>query len=146
MKKLKFKSNLRFFLIIALLLFAFVQCDETDTRFPYVSVYVKLSLDTQLGNMPVGQYKEISGYGLGGLIIYRNDYNEFQAFDRACTYEASSECKIKDEVSIFTCPCCESQFIMTGEIAGSVFQGPANQALRQYNCYFDGLNTITVSN
>ena len=67
------RVNLRFFLIITLILLIFVRCDEDETPFPYISVYVTLSLDTQLGNMLVGQYKEIDGYGVGGLIIYRKD-------------------------------------------------------------------------
>lgn len=144
------RVNLRFFFITTLILLIFVRCDEDATSFPYISVYVTLSLDTQLGNMLVGEYREIDGYGLGGLIVFRKDYNEFQAFDRACTHEASSDCILiedPDYAGIYTCTCCESEFWMLGaDFAGTVKQGPATQPLKQYRCTFDGINTIRVSN
>ena len=150
MKKINLKSNLRFFLITTLILLIFVRCDEDETPFPYVSVNVILSLDTQLGNMLVGQYKEIEGYGVGGLIIYRKDHAEFQAFDRACTHEASYDCILfedTDYTGIFKCPCCESEFwMLSADFSGTVKQGPANQPLKQYRCSFDGINTIRVTN
>jgi len=150
MKKLNLKPNLRFFFIITLILLVFVRCDEDETPFPYVSVYVTLSLNTQLGNMLVGEFREIENYGLGGLIIFRNDFNEFQAFDKACTHEASRTCVLIEDTDysgIFKCPCCESEFWMIGsDFSGSVKEGPANQPLKQYKCYFDGINTIRVTN
>ena len=147
MKRLISKSNLRFFLIPILILLIFVRCDENETPFPYVSVNVTLSLDTQLGNMLEGEYKTVDGYGIGGLIIFRAEQTEFLAFDRACTYEASKECVLNDEGSFFECPCCGSKFWMAGkDTAGTLMQGPANYPLKQYNCHFNGTNTVTVTN
>ena len=147
MRRIISESNLRFFLIPILLLLIFVRCDEDETPFPYVSVNVTLSLDTQLGNMLEGEYKTVDGPGLGGLIIFRADQNEFLAFDRACTYEASMDCILTDEGSMFECPCCGSKFWMvSNDIAGTVYQGPASYPLKQYNCYFDGVNTVRVTN
>lgn len=147
MRRIISKSNLRFFLIPILILLIFVRCDEDETPFPNVNVYVNLSLDTQLGNVLVGNYVEVDGYGVGGLIIFRIDNNEFLAFDRACIYEASRDCILTDEGSMFECPCCGSKFWMAGaDIAGTVYQGPARYPLKQYNCYFDGVNTVRVTN
>lgn len=150
MRRIISKSNLRFFLILILILSVFVRCDKNEIPFPYVSVYTKISLDTQLGNVLPGNYAEVDGYGIGGLIIFRVDNNQFMAFDRACTYEASSTCKLADEDhdGMFECPCCGSKFWMVNseDIAGTVYQGPANYPLKKYNCYFDGINTITVTN
>jgi len=140
-------SNLRFFFILILILSIFIRCDDNEIPFPEVSVNVTLALDTQLGNMLVGEYRTIDGHGLGGLIIYRADRNEFLAFDRACTYEASRKCVLEDAVSFFKCPCCESEFWMVGvDIAGSVYQGPASYPLKQYNCYFNAPNLVVVRN
>ena len=151
MKQIILKSNLRFFLIITLLLLTFVYCDdEKETPFPYVRVDAYLSLDTQLGNMLVGTFKEVDGYGLGGLIIYREDHNKFLAFDKACTYEASSSCVIQEDAEfsgVFECPCCESEFWMVGsDLSGTIKQGPASVPLKQYNCSFNGVNTVRVTN
>lgn len=148
MRRIISKSNLRFFLIPVLILLIFVHCDENETPFPNVSVYANLSLDTQLGNVLAGNYVEVDGYGVGGLIIYRIDNNEFLAFDRACTYEALSSCVLTDDDSMFECPCCGSKFWMVNseDIAGTVYQGPANYPLKQYRCSFDGTNTVMVRN
>lgn len=144
------KSNLRIFLIAILFLSVFVRCDDNETPFPNVSVYANLSLDTQLKNVLPGDYVEVDTYGIGGLIIYRADATNFLAFDRACTYEANHSCILTDEDhdGIFECPCCGSQFWMVNsvDIAGTVYQGPANYPLKSYNCYFNGTNTVTVTN
>ena len=124
MRRIITKSNLRYFLIPILFLFLFIQCDDNETPFPYVSINVYLALDTQLGNMVVDSYRFVEGYGLGGLIIYRKDFNVFLAFDRACTYEASKDCALQEDdvyAGIFECPCCGSEFWMVGsDLAGAV--------------------------
>lgn len=150
MRSIISKSNLSFFLIPILILAFFVRCDKNETPFPNVSVYVTLSLDTQLKNVLPGNYVEVDNYGIGGLIIFRVDNNDFLAFDRACTYEASHTCILEDSDhdGFFDCPCCESRFWMVNsvDIAGTVLNGPANYPLKQYNCYFNGTNTVTVTN
>jgi len=150
MRQLFSKSNLRFFLIPFLVLLMFVRCDDNETAFPNVSVNVYLSLDTQLGNMLIDSYKFIDGHGVGGLIIYRKDHHIFMAFDRACRHEASRDCIVEEHpefTGILQCTCCESEYWMTGiDLAGSIKQGPAKAPLMQYNCYFDGTNTIRVTN
>ncbi len=144
------KPNLRFFLIPIIVLLIFVRCDDDETPFPNVSVNVILSLDTQLGNMLVDTYKFIDGHGIAGLIIYRKEQNTFLAFDRACRYEASKNCAVDDDdefAGVLDCPCCDSEYWMTGlDLAGSIKQGPTKSPLKQYNCYFDGINTVRVTN
>jgi len=143
-------SKVRFFFIPILILLLFVRCDDDEIPFPYVHINAILYVDTDLGNMTVGQYTSIDGYGLGGLIIYRKDYSEYLAFDRACTYEVSRSCKLEDDDTfdgILQCPCCSSKFWMTGEdLAGSNYQGPASVPLKQYNCYLSGMNTLIIKN
>ena len=128
----------------------FVRCDDDEIPFPYVSVHAILSLDTELDNMLIDSYKFIDGYGLGGLIIYRKDHNIFLAFDRACPHEASRDCILEEDddfTGILVCPCCSSEFWMTGlDLAGSIKQGPTRVPLKYYNCYFDGINTVRVTN
>ena len=148
MKRIISHSNLSFFLISILILLIFVRCDDDETPFPNVSVYAILSVDTQLGNVLPGNYVEIDGHGVGGLIIYRVSNSDFLAFDKACTYEASKSCILLDDSEMYECPCCESRFWMVNseDIAGTVYQGPASYPLKQYNCYFNGANSVTVTN
>jgi len=149
MKRIISKSNLRFFLISILILSVFVRCDDNETPFPQVSIYASLALDSQLGNMLPGESKTIDNYGIGGLIIYRLDQNTFLAFDRACTYETSRECVVNhDGGNTYECSCCGSQFQILQFIDSPimVIQGPANYPLQQYNCLFNGINTVTVTN
>ena len=148
MRTVLLKSNVRFFLILLLILVVFVRCDEDEIPFPDVYVNVTLQLDTQLGNVLVGEYVEVDGHGVGGLIIFRASQNEFLAFDRACTYETSSECSLEDEVGYYNCPCCGSQFWMISntDLAGTLKQGPAKSSLKQYNCYYNPPNQVIVRN
>ncbi len=145
------KSNLRFFLIPVLFLLFFVRCDEDEIPFPHESFYANLALDTQLGNMLPGESKVIDNlyYGVGGLIIFRVDQNTFLAFDRACTHEATKECLVNHlGGNTYECECCGSQFqiIQSTDVPVMVIQGPANYPLKQYRCFFNGTNTVTVSN
>ncbi len=104
-------------------------------------------LDTQLGNVLVGEYVLVDGYGLGGLIIYRAEFNSFLAFDRACTHEATRTCVLESDGSMLECPCCGSEFWMVNnDIAGTVHLGPAVYPLKKYSCTFNGTNSVIVRN
>ena len=62
----------------------------------------------------------------------------FSIFDRAVFpgyLKAIAHFGVLDNDPILFCECCDSQFII---IDGSVSEGPANQALKKYNTYFDG--------
>ena len=89
-------------------------------------------------------YNNIWGYeylngGFGGIIITKDMNDNFIAYDRACTYDIDSQCSVSGQSindPVLICEqCCDSQFII---IDGSVTNGPANQALKRYNTYFDG--------
>lgn len=81
--------------------------------------------------------------GIGGIIIVQGHNETFMAYDRACTYETNGNemnenCIIYDTPNqyIFSCQqCCKSKFSI---IDGSISEGPAGQALKAYNTYFDG--------
>lgn len=98
--------------------------------------------------MLVDTYKFVDGYGIGGLIIYRKEQNTFLAFDRACRYEASKSCTVDDDefTGVLVCSCCDSEYWMVLDMEGTYKQGPAKANLKQYNCYYDGANTIRVTN
>ena len=148
MKKTISKSNLRFFLILVLFLIIFVRCDEDEIPFPYVTVNATLYLNNL--NLGIGEHDYVENYGVAGLIIYQRSINEYLAFDAACTYEASSNCKVHDGddfTNILECPCCGSKFWMVIEgQEGWPNLGPASIPLHEYRCYFDNANTLRISN
>lgn len=148
MRRIISKSNLRFFLIPILILLIFVRCDEDETPFPYV--YVNATIYLNELNLGIGEHDYVEGYGVGGLIIYQKGINEYLAFDAACTYEASNDCKLQDGTAftnILECPCCGSKFWMTGaDQEGWVYKGPANVPLKEYKCFFNDANTLQITN
>lgn len=142
------KPNLRFFLILILLLAIFVRCDDNESPFP--NVYVNATIYLSNLSLGIGEHDYVEGYGVGGLIIYQKDLNEYLAFDAACSYEALASCKVHDGTdftNILECPCCGSKFWMTGaDQEGWVYYGPAKTPLKQYSCSFDFANTLRITN
>ena len=124
---------------IILILLLLVSCDK-NSQFPSVDVNISIPITMpQYSNI----YNNLWGYeyingGVGGIILMQG-MDEFIAYDRSCTNEKNSNCIISgDNPSdlILTClNCCSSKFIITD---GSVSEGPANQALKKYNTFFDG--------
>ncbi len=139
-------SKIHNFLLFIFLSLSFIRCDDNPNPFPYVNVNITLSIDTQLGNMNVGEHKFIDNAGYGGLIIYRKSEYEYQAFDRACPHDYKDNCILNDDDDfneILICPCCKSKFLLSQ--SGSVFNGPAIKPLQEYNTYLQG-NFLRISN
>ena len=132
--------------LVLFLLLAF-SCEEDITPFPNVSINLTLAIDTDLENMTYNQFKLINGYGYGGVIIYRDAEGDFQAYDRACTYDYNEGCILEphpDFNEIMECPCCGSSFWLSPN--GQVYKGPAQRPLKQYTVYQLSGNMIKVLN
>ncbi len=112
---------------------------DSANQFPETNVYLEIPITMPLYNNTYGNlwaYNYLTG-GIGGIIVVQG-MDEFIAYDRSCTFEMNSECIISGQSindPILLCNCCGSQFVI---IDGSVSEGPANQALKKYNTYFDG--------
>lgn len=149
MNKFISKSKIRFFYLPFLLVVLFAQCDDdTASNFPHIYVNTTIYID-QIGFIAEGEHAFVDGYGLGGLIIVRIFENNYATFDRACTHEAKSSCVLEDDpdfYGILVCPCCGSKFLMTGEQAGSIFNGPAKRNLVEYKTVMTGPNTLVIQN
>ncbi|MFW5915994.1 MAG: Rieske 2Fe-2S domain-containing protein [Bacteroidota bacterium] len=136
----------------------FIGCEDQRQPFPYARVDVTLNIDTELENVP-----EKTGYvfigpedcsdaescGYGGLIIFRLNQNNFQAFDRACPYNPKKKCLLEPfgedkSNNILSCPCCGSLFDLGDN--GKNIQGPAIRRLKQYEAYKSGTNQLRVQN
>ena len=113
-------------------------CKKDTFYFPSVSFRLDLGLDNQLATIGSGGVLFVPGYGVKGLVVYR-DYNDsYFVFDRACTYEKDFSCQV-DTTSIqgvLKCPCCNSRFLL-GETADPI-NGPASYPLVRYSAFIDG--------
>jgi len=121
--------------IIILIVFA---CNKDTYDFPYVLIRLDLGLYSDLGQLGPGEVLFKDGYGVKGLIIYRDTDNNYFVFDRACTHEIDFSCAVDTSSfsSVVECPCCNSRFLL-GESADPI-KGPASHPLMRYNAYIDG--------
>ena len=121
-------------------LFIIITGCGNDYNFPNVDVNITIPITMPQYNNIYGNlwgYEYLNG-GVGGVIVVQG-MEGFLAYDRSCTFEANSDCIISGQNindPILSCEnCCNSKFIITD---GSVTEGPANQALKKYNTFFDG--------
>ncbi|MCR4680017.1 MAG: hypothetical protein K5636_00185 [Bacteroidales bacterium] len=91
-----------------------------------------------------GGYIYLTG-GVNGIIVYRLDEWNFNAFDRACSYDWKEQ-----ESWLFVAPdglrlidsLCGSTFNI---LDGNVLGGPAKYPARRYNTHFDGMRLRVYS-
>lgn len=129
---------IKYFKLIILYIFCFLySCDKHTVYIP--DIYVSFS--TPISDIPgIGQAIYVNNQGVKGVIIYQVDFNEYLAYDRACSYNPSEACEII-ELNDILAPnflvdsCCGSQFFITD---GTPSQGPASIPLKQYQCWGDG--------
>jgi nitrite reductase/ring-hydroxylating ferredoxin subunit len=133
------KKNFKKHIALTFLSIIIASCGN-DYNFPNVDVNITIPITMPQYNNIYGNlwgYEYLNG-GLGGIIVVQG-MDGFLAYDRSCTFEANSECIISGQSindPILSCEnCCNSKFIITD---GSVTEGPANQALKKYNTFFDG--------
>ena len=99
---------------------------------PYVFVDFQINLNNpDYQNLAFdGGHVNVNG-GYKGILIYRENAVTYRAFERACTYEPTSDCArihMHESQLYFVDTCCGSQF----DFQGNVISGPAPYALRQY--------------
>ena len=126
-----------FFLLIVLT----TGCVRNQNIVPYVYVnqYINVSLPSYSALNAVGGWIYITG-GSEGIIVYRQSFDQFSAYDRHCTYEASDPCgkAYVDSTNTFVeCSCDGSQYQLYD---GLVIQGPAVYSLKPYQTSFDPIS------
>ena len=122
-----------------------LSCENENNNFPQVDVNLYLYINNpEFFNVESpGGWMYLNG-GVGGILLYRKNLDEFIAYDRASTFNPTSECQVSvenDNISIED-PCSDSKFLITD---GSVIQGPANQPLERYNTIYNG-NNLSIFN
>ena len=100
----------------------------------------------------VGGIDTIPNVGIKGLIIYRASTTtepEFYVYDRACTYDGTTNAnaKVFAAAGSFSCKdnVCGSVFSIA-DGSGQPSHAPATYALKQYHFTYDGSNVLTVTN
>ncbi len=120
-------------------------CRDQESIVPLVQVDFSINIDEpaffELNNITGWIY--VSG-GSRGILIYRNNLDQFSAYDRHAPFEVNEGCQVSVAADQFTIldPCSESSWII---IDGSVLTGPADQPLKQYNTQLLG-NILRVFN
>ena|SRR5688572_29916553 len=151
-----FSNRIRSFAISLLLGLMFISQQGCQKQYPVNIPYVTFDytiniFDPAFVNLQgVGGSVFIDG-GSRGLIIYRVSIDQFNAYERHCTYDCENPCgKVSFDTSgivLVDDDCggsgCGSKFNI---IDGSVVNGPATFPLIQYTTQFDGMAMLRVFN
>ena len=139
--KIKYISFLLFTVLV-------ISCVRNQNIVPYVYVnqYINISLPSYSSLNAVGGWIYITG-GSKGIIVYRQSFDQFSAYDRHCTYNANDPCgkaSVDSTNSFVECSCDGSQYQLYD---GLVIQGPALYSLKPYQTTFDPLtNQLHIFN
>ena len=113
---------------------------------PYVQVFVDLDLYAELGSVGIGTTVVIPNEGYKGIVLYREEYQLFHAYDMTCTeYPEHDQAIVRDTIfdGVYTCPQCDSRFvIINGAYPDS---GPAEFPLVEYRTSIQG-NLLLITN
>ena len=133
--------------VILLLSLISFSCGKSDSTYvPDVAVNFSSPLsDPRLSKLnAAGGAVLISGYGVSGLVIYRNPAGTYVAYDRCSSYMPQNRCAVTlDDPSLtVTDPCSGSKFSLSD---GSPVKAPATRLLKAYTVNVSN-NEIYVSN
>lgn len=80
-----------------------------------------------------------AGYDNNGIIVYRSDLENFNAYDRTCPHDfAVNGLSIKVNIDGFNaiCPQCSTTYALYG--LGTPISGPGRYQLKNYKTFFNG--------
>ena len=132
--------------ILSLLVFAFFSCGKSGDVIPNVAVNFQADInDPRLSALhSPGGAVIIPGYGVEGLIIYREVDLSYAAYDRCSSYQPQNHCAVNLDNNSLTCtdPCSGSKFSL---IDGTPVKAPATRSLKAYSVNVSNFE-IFVSN
>jgi nitrite reductase/ring-hydroxylating ferredoxin subunit len=118
---------------IAMLILSCISCAKTGDVVPNVPVNFEATLtDPRLAALrAVNGAVIIDGYGVAGLILFREADGTYAAYDRCSSYQPQNKCAVTlDNPSLtVTDPCSGSKFSL---IDGTPVKAPATRSLKAY--------------
>ncbi len=134
------------FLLLITIITSLLSCGKSGDVIPNVVVNFQAALtDPRLSALHVpGGTVLISGYGVAGLILYREADGSYAAYDRCSSYMPQNQCAVNLDSGGFTVtdPCSGSKFSL---LDGTPVKAPATRSLRSYSINVSNFE-IFVSN
>jgi nitrite reductase/ring-hydroxylating ferredoxin subunit len=132
--------------ILAVIILVFSSCGKQTGVVPNVAVSFEANVnDPRLAALKSpGGAVIIPGYGVGGLLLYREADLSYAAYDACSSYQPEKHCIVTLDNNSLTCtdPCSGSKFSL---IDGTPVKAPATRSLRMYNINVSNFE-IFVSN
>ncbi|HVV54941.1 MAG TPA: hypothetical protein VHC47_06445 [Mucilaginibacter sp.] len=132
--------------LLAVVMLAFSSCGKETGVVPNVSVNFQADVnDPRLSALhSPGGAVIIPGYGVAGIIIYREADMSYAAYDACSSYMPQNHCAVTLDNNSLTCtdPCSGSKFSL---IDGSPVKAPATRSLKPYSVNVSNFE-IFVSN
>jgi len=134
-------------LIVFFLLIFGLGCNEDDSHegiIPNVPVNFFLQPDG-IDFIPISGHRYYDYEGYRGVVIYRIDQLNFNAFERCCPYDPQEDCaqvEVDGSGILLIDSCCMSTYNI---LDGMPLSGPSNIPLKQYFADYDG-TTLHVYN
>jgi len=132
--------------LLTLLALAFFSCGKSSEVVPNVAINFTADVnDPRLSALhSPGGAVIIQGYGVAGLILYREADLSYAAYDACSSYNPTARCAVKLDNNTLTCtdPCSGSKFSL---IDGTPVKAPATRSLRSYSVNVSNFE-IFVSN
>lgn len=133
-------------LFICFTVIVFISCGKSENLIPSVPINFRASkTDPRLAALnSSGGSVVISGYGVAGLLLYRQADGTYSCYDRCSSYQPEKLCAISADESGFTAtdPCSGAKFSLSD---GSPVKAPATKSLRAYSVNVSNFE-IFVSN
>ena len=119
--------------VVVVLILSCFACGKQSDYVPNVSVNFQMSLnDPRLNALrTTGGAVIVNGYGVSGLILYRQSNGSYAAYDRCSAYLPQNKCAVTlDNPSLtVTDPCSGSKWLLED---GTPVKAPAVKSLKAY--------------
>jgi len=137
---------IRKFCLLALISFTLLSCGKSGDVVPNVAVNFQSDINNPALNAlhSPGGAVILKGYGVAGIIIYREPDLTYAAYDACSSYQPQNHCAVTLDNNSLTCtdPCSGSKFSLAD---GSPVKAPATRSLKPYNINVSNFE-IFVSN